>query len=366
MMIFDKYVPTEINNSKFGFQIFLNNFPELHYASRGRWALYHTLLSLDLKSNDSVLLPAYICKTVLEPLHLLNLKPIFYDISLDDLNPDIGSIETILLKHDVKAVLVPSMYGYPANMIDIEKICKHYSVAMIDDAAQSFGATLEGKNVGMFGDAGFFSFSPGKPTSAHMGAFFWSFNKSYHVKRTFHPYIHRWMYYDFYFNRLNIYKYRKYKVFKLLIFSRIMFRIFDIKNDEIELFEKDIIGGVFNQLQENISRRRQIINDIKKLFPENKYYRLITGIRGEPSPHKIIIVSNLKEKASKLIDFLLFNKIYAQKGYSLLTKDLEGLNNSKVIDQCVVEIPMEINSHKMNYLKDKLFGFIKKEDLFLS
>ena len=76
--------------------------------------------------------------------------------------------------HGVSAVLVVSMYGNPADYHRIERICKQNKWFMIDDAAQSMGAELDGKPVGTFGNAGFYSFSPGKPTAGPMGAFYWS------------------------------------------------------------------------------------------------------------------------------------------------------------------------------------------------
>ena len=64
------------------------------------------------------------------------------------------------------------LYGNPVDYPGIEKICKDFGVKLIDDAAQSFGAKLNGRLAGTWGDAGFFSFSPGKSTPGHLGSFF--------------------------------------------------------------------------------------------------------------------------------------------------------------------------------------------------
>ena len=66
------------------------------------------------------------------------------------------------------------LYGNPVDYPGIEKICKDFGVKLIDDAAQSFGAKLNGRLAGTWGDAGFFSFSPGKSTPGHLGSFFWT------------------------------------------------------------------------------------------------------------------------------------------------------------------------------------------------
>ena len=54
-------------------------------------------------------------------------------------------------------------------MENIEAICRKQKVLLIDDAAQAFGSVVNGRYIGSFGDGGFFSFSPGKPTAAHRG-----------------------------------------------------------------------------------------------------------------------------------------------------------------------------------------------------
>jgi len=150
---------------------YLNNTTnkQWHYTSNGRASIYQILKPLNI---TQILVPVYICETVLVPLKKLNIKPIFYDLDIDDLNPSLESIEKLSKKYDVKAVLVASIYGNPANLVEIEKYCFKNNIFLIDDAAQSFGAKLDGRLVGTFGDAGFFSFSPGKPTAGHMGSFF--------------------------------------------------------------------------------------------------------------------------------------------------------------------------------------------------
>ncbi|MCK4440519.1 MAG: DegT/DnrJ/EryC1/StrS aminotransferase family protein, partial [Sulfurovaceae bacterium] len=172
-MIIEKFVPPKIIKNKHGIDYLKNIHNNFQYASRGRWALYHCLLANKV-NKGYILLPAFACKTILEPIKLLNLIPIFYDIDLEDLNPSIESINKLILKNEIKAAVIVSMYGNPANLREIEKLLKQNNILMIDDAAQAFGATLENRFIGTFGDSGFFSFSPGKTTVAHMGAFFWT------------------------------------------------------------------------------------------------------------------------------------------------------------------------------------------------
>lgn len=138
---------------------------QMHYASCGKAALYHCLLSLNFSSGDKLLVPNYICSSVLVPIFKLGLAPVYYDINENDLNADINSIITEARKDSsIMAVLVASMYGNPADLGLIEDFCKKNYLLLIDDADQSLGAKTRGRFVGTFGDAGFFSFFPGKAT----------------------------------------------------------------------------------------------------------------------------------------------------------------------------------------------------------
>ena len=140
------------------------------YSSAGRYSLYHILKSLKIKGK--ILIPAYICSSVLVPIKLLGLTPIFCDMDIEDLNPSITSMKYMVEKYSPSAVLIASMYGNPANLTEAELFLKEKNIPLIDDGAQSFGAKLDNRYISTFGDGGFFSFSPGKTTAGHLGSFF--------------------------------------------------------------------------------------------------------------------------------------------------------------------------------------------------
>jgi len=319
-----------------------------HYSVNGRASIYHILK--DLKVNK-VLIPVYICSTVLEPLKKLNIKPIFYDLDVEDLNPSLESIKALSQKYNIKVVLVASMYGNPANLVEIEKYCKENNIFLIDDAAQSFGAKLDDRLVGTFGDAGFFSFSPGKPTAGHMGSFFWSKYKI-RIKRTKHCFIHyiKWLNFDI--NRYNIYtkKQNKFLYYVIILIDK----VFNIYNDNICEFEKPILGGI---LKENFSFRRKYHNNFVEKFDNNLYFRVVKNMRGISNNHKFVILFQNNLIALKFINHMKINKIYASNGYKLLSDDLKELPNANKINKCVVELPIEDDKEKMKYLFKKVEEF---------
>ncbi len=78
---------------------------------------------------------------------------------------DASKIEEKITSH-TKAILVVHLYGMPCDMKSIVKICEKYDLRLVEDCAQSHGATYEGKMTGTFGDAGCFSFFPSKTLGA--------------------------------------------------------------------------------------------------------------------------------------------------------------------------------------------------------
>lgn len=321
-----------------------------HYSSKGRVSLYHILKPL---KTSKILIPAYICSTVLEPLKRLGIEAIFYDLDIGDLNPSLESIKYLSKKFDVKVVLVASMYGNPANLEEIEAYCKENEIFMIDDGAQSWSAKLNNKYIGAFGNAGFFSFSPGKPTAGHMGSFFWS-DKIYDIIRTKHCFLHfvNWVY--FYFVRYNGYKtsglLKKIWTYVYIIVNRTI----DIYDDDICSFEKKILGGI---LESKFEFRKFYTKSFSDKFKSNQNFKVLREVRGESNPHKIVVVFFTKEQAKEFLLYMKKNNISVLNGYSLLTEDLQYLPNAKKVDKKVVELPIEDDEKKMNYLFKKVEEF---------
>lgn len=353
------FTPPAFTPEKFGMS-YVNTVlkKKIHYASKGRYALMHILQSYP--EIDSILLPTYLCDSVLNTVEQLGIKYDFYDLDSSDLNANLDSIKVMVDKTDAKAVIVASMYGNPANLFEIEQFCKNRNIFLIDDAAQSFGAELDGKPVGSFGDAGFFSFSPGKPTSGHMGSFFWTQNKSYKITYKHHKIVHRVAFWDFYFNRLNIYKYKRYHIFVLLKYLNIvLFKICNLSNDTYEDFEIKILGGILKSLRSgNFDFRQRYFDEFTDYFKANSLFKVIRAKRGKPNNHKIIIRCINRTVATEMVQYCLKNNVYASNGYILLTDNFESLPVSREIDGCIVELPIENNEKKMNYLVITVNEFI--------
>jgi dTDP-4-amino-4,6-dideoxygalactose transaminase len=137
----------------------------------GQDAICAALIARGIKKGDKVIMPSYCCETVARAVLDSGADISFCDIR-DDFNPDVDHILT-LIDPDVKAVIFPHLFGNPGS-IDrlekhLEKMERRSDILIIDDAAQSFGAELNGRLLGTFGDAGIISFGPGKTMTATGG-----------------------------------------------------------------------------------------------------------------------------------------------------------------------------------------------------
>lgn len=84
-----------------------------------------------------------------------------------------------------KAVIIVNLYGQPAKMTELIAICNYYQVPIIEDAAESLGATYQGKASGTFGDLGIYSFNGNKIITSSGGGMLVSNNKELLKKSSF-------------------------------------------------------------------------------------------------------------------------------------------------------------------------------------
>ena len=122
-------------------------------TSSGSAALHLALLALGVRGGDQVATSAYVCSAVLNCIKLIGAEPLLVDI-----NPDTYNIDARKLKEKAtgrtKAVIVPHMFGLPANLEEIIAL----GIPVIEDCALSLGATYKQQPVGSMGTISIFSF----------------------------------------------------------------------------------------------------------------------------------------------------------------------------------------------------------------
>ncbi len=96
--------------------------------------------------------------------------PIFVDTERDTWNMDPVALEKAFeLFPEVKHIVIANLYGTPGKMEEIRKIAKKHGATIVEDAAESFGATFRGKQTGTFGDIGIISFNGNKIVTGSAG-----------------------------------------------------------------------------------------------------------------------------------------------------------------------------------------------------
>jgi len=134
----------------------------------GRSSFFAILKFLNIEKGRGVLLQAFTCNAVPNPVLWADLEPIYVDCDTDDLNIDISDLEAkITIK--TRIVVVQHTFGLPAGMEKIRAICGAYNLILIEDCAHSLGAEFNGIKVGSHSKAAFFSFSRDKVISSVYG-----------------------------------------------------------------------------------------------------------------------------------------------------------------------------------------------------
>jgi dTDP-4-amino-4,6-dideoxygalactose transaminase len=135
-------------------------------VASGTAAIHLTLVALGVGPGDEVITTPHTFIATVEPIRDVGAVPVFVDIDPSTYNVDPSKIEKSITEH-TRAVMPVHLYGQPADMASIGDIAKRYNLHIIEDAAQAHGATYRGKHVGLWSDAGTFSFYPGKNIGAY-------------------------------------------------------------------------------------------------------------------------------------------------------------------------------------------------------
>ena len=137
-------------------------------CSSGTDALSMVLMAKNIGPGDAVICPSFTFCATGEVVALRGATPIFVDVDEATFNIDIASLKkgfvlakTLGLKP--RAIIPVDLFGQPANHTAIGELAEAEGLFVLDDAAQSFGATYKGRQLGTFGLATTTSFFPAKP-----------------------------------------------------------------------------------------------------------------------------------------------------------------------------------------------------------
>ncbi|MGR8933495.1 MAG: DegT/DnrJ/EryC1/StrS family aminotransferase [Gammaproteobacteria bacterium] len=135
-------------------------------VASGTDALHLALLAEGIGAGDEVITTAFTFIATVEAIRYVGATPIFVDIDGRTFNICPQAIEAAITPK-TKAVLPVHLFGQPADMLPIQRLCSRHDLKLIEDCAQSFGATIDAQQTGSFGDAAGFSFFPSKNLGAY-------------------------------------------------------------------------------------------------------------------------------------------------------------------------------------------------------
>lgn len=163
-------------------------------CASGTDALTIPMMAIGLEKNDAVFVPSFSFFASAESITLAGGTPVFVDSAKETFNIDPTALENAIIDTIEKGKLTPKgiipvdLFGLPANFPEIRKIAEKYNLFILEDAAQGFGGTINGKRACSFGDVAGTSFFPAKPLGCYGdgGAIFTNSDDLYEKIKSIH------------------------------------------------------------------------------------------------------------------------------------------------------------------------------------
>ncbi|GAB5617064.1 aminotransferase class V-fold PLP-dependent enzyme [Faecalimonas canis] len=131
--------------------------------SAGTAAIHLALKLAGVKQGDTVFVSSLTFSATCNPIVYEKAIPVFIDSERETWNMSPEALKKAFEKYpETKVVVIVHLYGTPAKMDEILEICKEHNAILIEDAAESLGATYKGKQTGTFGKYGIYSFNGNK------------------------------------------------------------------------------------------------------------------------------------------------------------------------------------------------------------
>lgn len=135
-------------------------------VASGTDSLLIAMMALGIGTGDEVITVPYTWISTAEMIALVGAKPVFVDVEQETFNIDPNLVEAAITPN-TKAIMPVGIYGQTANMTAINEIAVKHNLPVIEDAAQSFGATHHGKKSCSLSTIGSTSFFPSKPLGCY-------------------------------------------------------------------------------------------------------------------------------------------------------------------------------------------------------
>ncbi len=142
-------------------------------CANGTEAMTLILMAWNIGLGDAVFVPDFTFFSTGEVVAYRGATPVFVDVEWDTFNINPKKLEKAIIrvldegKLKPQVIIPVDLFGLPANYTEIQKVAQKYGLKMLEDAAQGFGGSINGKKAGSFGYAATTSFFPAKPLGCY-------------------------------------------------------------------------------------------------------------------------------------------------------------------------------------------------------
>ena len=345
-------------------------------VNSGSSALTLALKVMDFKKDSEIITPCLNFGTAVSSIMLNNLKPIFVDCEIETLQIDVKKIEEKITKK-TRALLIPNLIGNLPNWVKIKKLANKYNLMIIEDSADTLGATIKNKPSGRFSDISITSFYGSHIIScAGNGGMFLTNNKKFLIRAKV---LRSWGRMSTLIKdseninkRLNI-KLKGYDYDRKFVFSEAGYN-----------FEPSEVGASFGLIQLkkfkkfNILRNRNFklhFNFFKKLKSHFIVPKIEKNVKTNFLAYPLILKNNLKFSRKEIQIYLEKNNIQTRPifsgntlrhpAFSSLINKKNKLNSFKNSDY-IMKFGLLIGCHQglkkndISYIHSKILDFIKQ------
>ena len=130
-------------------------------VANGTDALVIALRALGVEAGDEVICPAFTFYATPESIAAIGATPVFADVDELTFNLDPAHVESLITPR-TRAICAVHLFGHPAPMDELNAIGARHGIPVVEDAAQAYGASIDGRRCGSLADAATFSFFPTK------------------------------------------------------------------------------------------------------------------------------------------------------------------------------------------------------------
>lgn len=328
---------------------FMSENPDLTLTTSGTAALCQILLTQKI---DLLFVPQYICSTIDRAIFSAKVKVIYFEIDPQTLQPSLPSLiqqfEQVTQTNHM-AVLWPTYFGYTQDLEKVMLWCEQQKIFFINDLAQSFGCSWKGTPLHTLGDAMFFSFSPGKPTTAHLGGILKSPIKNqlnsgsslYNFFIYFIFYIHRYLNFPI------------PGIVRKLYF--LLFNKYYLMNQSISSFDQGVLGGVLERESKwQLKKQRQIqFQELSAIIAKNPSFKIpyIENLE-ESNPYKFVFMIKDQHIFKKVRQYLKNHQVQYGTFYKPRPVDLSVCKiNNFTMNEIIIELPILEESLQHEQLK---------------